>query len=98
MTCPHCHTRAPSAVRTLETRSIQIGDQPSVRRRRHCTKCDHKWTTVELPAPAGTLQIAVVPLVYVKQLRLLQELIAGLQEIRRTIEPLGVAEPGGEGS
>lgn len=95
MKCPACH-RSP--VRTLETRGLRLGTQDAVRRRRECPGCGHKWTTVELPAPTGTLQIAVVPLAYVKQLQLLKALIDGMQEIQRTIEPLGTSEPGGEAS
>jgi transcriptional regulator NrdR family protein len=45
MTCPNCGS---PQVRVVDSRPVDQGT--SVRRRRLCMKCAHKWTTFEIDA------------------------------------------------
>lgn len=47
--CPYCGTPC----RIIETNKTGRGVYVAVRRRRHCPKCAHRFTTFELPEDAG---------------------------------------------
>ncbi|WP_370342942.1 NrdR family transcriptional regulator [Pararhodobacter marinus] len=44
LTCPRCH----GATTVIDSRGTVLGDLPTIRRRRRCAGCDHRFTTYEL--------------------------------------------------
>ncbi|WP_370209072.1 NrdR family transcriptional regulator [Pararhodobacter marinus] len=44
LTCPRCH----GATTVIDSRGTALGDLPTIRRRRRCASCDHRFTTYEL--------------------------------------------------
>ena len=86
MNCPNC--QADSEVNETRPYVIEtefIKRRNSVRRRRHCPACLHRWTTVEVPADElqvlerkynATLLLAGVSAEEVKAVRSLRKVMA----------------------
>jgi hypothetical protein len=43
--CPNCDQRSS---RVFDSRPIETPIEPTIRRRRKCTICDHRWSTYEI--------------------------------------------------
>lgn len=43
--CPHC---GDQAVKVVDSRPLEAGAEPVVRRRRVCSSCEHRWSTYEI--------------------------------------------------
>lgn len=82
MRCPACHHLEN---RVLESRSAESGQ--SVRRRRECLKCNHRFTTYE--------RIELAPIVVLKQNGDRESFDRGklLREVVRICERTAIAEP-----
>lgn len=46
LTCPRC----TGTTGVIDSRAARLGDLPTIRRRRRCRACDHRFTTYELDA------------------------------------------------
>lgn len=48
--CPSCRKGTPSI--TCDSRGARIHGMPTIRRRRECHRCGHRWNTAEIPVQA----------------------------------------------
>lgn len=72
MRCPNCNAA------TVQVRGSRVAARaPSMRRRRHCTSCDYRWSTWEMSA---------------EQVRTLQQLLPKLRQIQAATTDLLQAE------
>lgn len=51
--CPHCVPQNQRKLEVIDSRAHFSYGFPTVRRRRACTKCDFRVTTIELPIKIG---------------------------------------------
>jgi transcriptional regulator NrdR family protein len=72
MECPRCKGKTE----IFETRQTK----DAVRRRRHCTRCGHKFTTIEQPAE----ELVLVPKHMLR--RLLDEIIEPAERIKPLLD------------